>query len=140
MWQVRIGTLNTYTHVHTYTHTSAHTNTHTHMNTHPHTQTHAQARTHTHTHTDMHTYTHIHTHVRSANITEEAREEGGKRQGEVLPVCMCMCVSACVCVCLCAPRSTGSYILHKMLFQSLRQPESIYNCCQNLDRILYWEE
>ena len=28
---------------------------------------------------------------------EEARKEGGKRQGEGLPVCMCMCVSVCVC-------------------------------------------
>ena len=31
-------------------------------------------------------------------VVEEAREEGGKRQEESLPLCMYMCVSVCACV------------------------------------------
>ena len=31
---------------------------------------------------------------------EEAREEGGKRQEESLPLCMYMCVSVCACACV----------------------------------------
>ena len=33
-------------------------------------------------------------------VVEEAREEGGKRQEESLPLCMYMCVSVCACACV----------------------------------------
>ena len=34
-------------------------------------------------------------------VVEEAREEGGKRQEESLPLCMYMCVSVCACAGAC---------------------------------------
>ena len=91
-------------HLHTCTYIHTHKRARTHTHTHKHTSTHtdACASTHTRTHTHTCTHTHTHTHVRSANITEEAREEGGKDR-ERYCLCVCACVYLCVGVCLSAP-------------------------------------